>query len=94
MVSNYEGNGHHGFRIHNTGNTRVQIRSSGESSKPLILVFVSYEPVNWILSIPNGVVIDRAILVSFQQLMFCFWGEGGDRKTNLLFFAESYMLHR
>ena len=71
VISNYEGNGQHGFgRIRTTGNTQVNIRSSGESSRPLILVFVSYEPVIWRLSIPNGVVIDRAILVSFQQLKF------------------------
>lgn len=64
VISNYEGNGHTGFGVHNTGNTRVDIRVSGRSSKPLILVFSSYEPVNWILNIPSGVVIDRILLVS------------------------------
>ena len=65
VVSNYEGNGHSGFRVHNTGRTNVQLRISGPNngSKPLVLVFVSYEPVNWILSIPSGVVIDRILLV-------------------------------
>ena len=64
IVGNYEGNGHLGFRIHHTGNTSVNIRVSGEGSKPLVLVFVSYEPVNWILNIPSGVVIDQVLLVS------------------------------
>ena len=64
IISNYEGNGHTGFRVHNTGNTRVNIQVSGRSSKPLILVFSSYEPVNWMLNIPSGVVIDRILLVS------------------------------
>jgi len=63
VIANYESNGHSGFRIHNTGNTNVNLAVTGTSSKPLILVFVSYEPVNWTLTIPTGVVIDRIILV-------------------------------
>ncbi len=64
VISNYEGNGHHGFGVHNTGNTSVHLSVSGNSSKSLILIFTSYEPVNWILDIPSGVTIDKAILVS------------------------------
>ena len=64
ILGNYEGNGHLGFRIHHTGNTTVNIRVSGQGSKPIVLVFVSYEPVNWILNIPSGVVIERVLLVS------------------------------
>ena len=64
ILGNYEGNGHLGFRIHHTGNTIVNIRVSGQDSKPIVLVFVSYEPVNWILNIPSGVVIERVLLVS------------------------------
>ena len=63
VIANYESNGHTGFRVHNTGNTGVNLRVTGTSTKPLILVFVSYEPVRWTLSIPSGVVIDRVILV-------------------------------
>ena len=63
VIANYESNGHHGFRVHNTGNTGVNLAVTGTSTKPLILVFVSYEPVRWTLSIPSGVVIDRVILV-------------------------------
>ena len=63
VIGNYEGDGHTGFRVHNTGTTNVYISVSGEGTKPLILVFESYEPVNWILSIPSGVVIERVLLV-------------------------------
>ena len=63
VIVNYESDGHHGFRIHNTGDTSVNLRVTGTSTKPLILVFISYEPVRWSLSIPSGVVIDRVILV-------------------------------
>ena len=74
VIANYESNGHHGFRVHNTGNTRVNLRVTGTSTKPLILVFVSYEPVRWTLSIPSGVVIDRVILVwkCLRLYMFVF----------------------
>ena len=63
VISNYEGDGHTGFRVHNTSNTNVQLSVSGLGSKPLVLVFVSYEPVNWILSIPYGVTIEKVLLV-------------------------------
>ena len=64
VISNYEGNGHTGFRIHNTGTTNVQMNVSGQGLKPLVLVFVSYEPVNWILDIPSSVIIEKVLLVS------------------------------
>ena len=64
VISNYEGNGHTGPGIHNTGTTNVQLRVSGQSSKPLVLVFVSYEPVNWVLNVLSGVVIEKVLLVS------------------------------
>ena len=64
VVSNYEGDYSHRFGLFTeAGNTNVQLRVSGESSKPLVLVFVSYEAVNWILSIPRGVTIDKVLLV-------------------------------
>ena len=46
------------------GDTDVQLRVSGQSSRPLILVLVSYEPVIWRLSITGAAVIDRVIVVS------------------------------
>ncbi len=61
VISNYGGNGYNDFQV---SNTSVHLSVSGTSSKSLILVFISYEPVNWILDIPSGVTIDKAILVS------------------------------
>ena len=64
VISNYEGDYNHGFGpVTRAGTTNVQLRVSGEGSKPLILVFVSYEPVNWTLSIPQGVTIEKILLV-------------------------------
>ena len=64
IISNYEGDYNHGFGpVTRAGNTNVQLSVSGEGSKPLVLVFVSYEPVNWILSIPQGVTIEKVLLV-------------------------------
>ena len=65
VISNYEGDYNHGFGpVNNAGTTNVQLSVSGQSSKPLVLVFVSYEPVNWILSIPRGITIEKVLLVS------------------------------
>ena len=64
VISNYEGNGHTGFRVHNTGRTNVNVRVTSQSFKPLVLVFVSYEPVNWILNIDfPGRVVSKVLLV-------------------------------
>ena len=67
VIGNYEGNGHTGFRVHNTGNTNVRINVRGQMYRPLVLVFVSYEPVNWILSLSSGVTIEKVLLVSFYS---------------------------
>lgn len=64
IIGNYEGNGHTGFRIHNTGYTNLYMTITGSSSRPLILVLSSYEPIQWTLHIPTGVVLDKVILVS------------------------------
>ena len=69
IISNYEGDGHTGFRVHNTGTTYVNINVSTPSLKPLVLVFVSYEPVNWILRIPQGVTIEKILLVQCNKLI-------------------------
>ena len=68
VIGNYESsNGRHGFGVQRVaGDTNVQLRVSGQSSRPLILVLVSYEPVRWRLSITGAAVIDRVILVSVQ----------------------------
>ena len=62
VLSVYEGNRH--TRPPSAGDTNVNIISGGRSSKPVILVLASYEPVNWILNLPAGIIISRVILVS------------------------------
>ena len=50
-------------RTTGTANVNITVSGSNQGTKPLILVFVSYEPVRWILNIPSGVVIERVLLV-------------------------------
>ena len=64
-MSVYEGNRH--TRPPSAGDTNVNIVGSGQSGRPIILVFASYEPVNWILNLPAGVTIRKVILVSKPQ---------------------------
>ena len=61
----YEGNRH--TRPPSAGDTNVNIVSGGQSGKPVILVFASYEPVNWILQLPAGITISKVILVSIRR---------------------------
>ena len=46
------------------GSTYVHFNINGQSSKPLVLVFTSHGPVNWVLLLPNGVVVNRILVVS------------------------------
>ena len=68
VIGNYESsNGQHGFNVERqAGDTYVDLTVSGQSSRPLVLVFVSYEPVRWRLniSVPREVQINRVIVVS------------------------------
>ena len=65
VISNYEGDYNHGFGpVTRAGTTDVQLSVSGQDSKLLVLVFVSYEPVNWILNVPNGIIVNKVLLVS------------------------------
>lgn len=57
----------HGYS-HRIRSTDVSVNVQGQSSKPLILVLLSYEPINWILSIPTDVLIDTVIVVSQAPL--------------------------
>ena len=68
VLGNYESNGQHSFRNHNTGFTDLYI--TGSTARRLILVLSSYEPVEWLLHIPAGVVIERVIIVSGQIIMY------------------------
>ena len=49
------------------GDAAVNIVSGGQSGRPIVLVFASYEPVNWILNLPAGVTISRVIVVSVHD---------------------------
>ena len=51
---------------HTIRNVYVSVNVQGQSSKPLILVLLSYEPIDWVLSIPTDVAIDTVIVVSFH----------------------------
>ena len=37
---------------------------NGEGNKSLVLVLLSHYPMDWMLNIPNGVVIAKVLLVS------------------------------
>ena len=73
VIANYESsNGHHGFGIPSVpGSTYVHFNINGQSSKPLVLVFTSYEPVNWVLYLPSGVVVNRILVVSSLYMTSC-----------------------
>ena len=68
MIANYESsNGRnygYGFKPV-PGITYVIVNINGQSSKPLILVFISYEEVHWQLNLPSGVVVNKTLLVSY-----------------------------
>ena len=61
-----------GFRQHPTGHSTVDITAVGQSSKPLVLVLVSYEAIAWELNVPSHVVIDTVIVVSHLVLLYQF----------------------
>ena len=63
ILSVYEATSNCGFRQHPTGTSYVNLNVSGEVVKPIILVLVSYEPIEWRLSVPSGVEIERVLLV-------------------------------
>ena len=64
VVSSYESKSRY-FQSHTAGTATVNLRVSGPSqdAKPLVLVFVTYEPVHWRLNVPSGVIIDKVLLV-------------------------------
>ena len=71
VISNYEGDYNHGFGpVTRSGTTNVRINVRGQVHRPLVLVFVSYEPVNWILSLSSGVTIEKVLLVSQFAIVY------------------------
>ena len=48
-------------------NAVVNIVNRGNSTRPIILVLGSDEPVNWILNLPGGLTISKVILVRIHS---------------------------
>ena len=46
------------------GDATVNVVNDGQPGRPIVLVFASYEPVNWILNLPADLIISKVILVS------------------------------
>lgn len=46
------------------GDATVNVVSDAQSGRPIVLVFASYQPVNWILNLPADLVISKVVLVS------------------------------
>ena len=63
ILSVYEARSDHSFGYHPTGISNVRLSLSGVALKPIVLVLVSYEPVEWRLTVPSGVEIERVLLV-------------------------------
>lgn len=57
-----------GFSVQ-AGTVQLSVSVTGEDAKPLILILTSYFPIRWFLSIPQGVVLDRVIVVN--QYTYC-----------------------
>ena len=68
ILSVYEASVNRAFRQHPTGTSYVSLSVSGEVVKPIVLVLVSYEPIEWRLSVPSGVEIERVLLVRVNAL--------------------------
>ena len=45
-------------------NVTVEMTVCGHSSKPLVLVLISYQAQQWTVNVPNGVTIERVLVVS------------------------------
>ena len=63
VISMYKTHLQHPGATIQPGTVNVHISITDEDDKPLILVLTSYYPIKWRLSIPDGVVFDKIILV-------------------------------
>ncbi len=64
VIGVYEAGSGHSFNYHPTYTSNVCITINGSlSDKPLIIVLSTYEPVQWVLHIPEGLVVNKVILV-------------------------------
>ena len=69
ILSVYEATSSGSSRTHPTGFSNVSLSLSGEALKPIVLVLVSYEPVEWRLTVPSEVKIERVLLVGIIALI-------------------------
>ena len=60
-----------GFRDHAPGSASVRVTVSGDQSntRPLILVLASYEPISWSISMPQGGIFEKIIVVSSSDML-------------------------
>ena len=74
VLSTFKGNGDiiSWSDVLSTGDINVVISVSGTGNRSLILVLLNHYPLNWILDIPNGVVIEKILLVSAFDGVFHF----------------------
>lgn len=47
-------------------NVAVEMTVCGHSSKPLVLVLISYRAQHWTVNVPNGVTIESILVVSLH----------------------------
>ena len=68
VLSTHRGNGDtiSWHKILSTGDINVDVSVNREehSNKSLVLVLLSHYPINWILDVPAGIIIDKVLLVS------------------------------
>ncbi len=67
VINVYEAGSGQSFNYHPTYISNVCLNVNGSlMDKPLILVLITYEPIHWVLHMPEGVVINKVILVTHQ----------------------------
>ena len=69
ILSVYEATSSRASGTHPTGTSNVRLSLSGVALKPIVLVLVSYEPVEWRLTVPSEVEIERVLLVGIIALI-------------------------
>ena len=70
IISMYQAISTCAFCDHPTAAAAVKLSLSGEALKPIVLVLVSYDPIEWRLTVPSGVEIERVLLVRIVVLAF------------------------
>ncbi|XP_072036251.1 uncharacterized protein [Amphiura filiformis] len=64
VLAVYEGN--RNTRPPSAGDMDVSLETSSQTNKSVVLVLASYEPVRWILDVPDMVLIDEIVLISYH----------------------------